>query len=38
MNFYNSYEDRGGRLGKNDDWKTCFYDYSKLCDFCEKTF
>ena len=38
MNFYNSYEDRYDRLGKNDDWKISFYNYYKPCDFCGETF
>ena len=38
MNFYNSYEDRYDRLGKNDDWKISFYNYYKPCDFSQEIF
>ena len=38
MNFYNSYEDRADRLGKNNDSKISFYNYYKPCDFCGETF
>jgi hypothetical protein len=38
MNFYNGYEYRDDRLGKNDDWKISLYNYYKPCDYCGETF
>ena len=38
MNFYNGYEDKYDRLGKNDDGEISFYNYYKPFDYCGRTF